>query len=307
MNKLNIAITIGDINGISPEIIAKALQVKDVSQLAEFSVYGPKNILKRYLEGHTAEIIDTGFPGLKQETGKVTPIAGKAAMLALEAAVKAVTEGRHQALVTAPLCKEAINLAGYKFSGHTEYLRDYFKADDVVMMFLSDSLKIGLATTHAALRDIPGLITKELVLRKLRLMNVELKRNFNIAEPHIALCALNPHAGESGLFGDEEKTVLIPAVKSAREQGINVSGLYPADTLFLKPDRYDAVLAMYHDQGMIPAKLQPGGSVNYTAGLPIVRISPDHGTAFDIAGKGIADASGMINAIKWAVRLCKKE
>jgi len=299
-----IAITYGDINGIGPEIIRKALTVKEFPEV-NFSVFGPADLIGDYLKECPADIIDCPVAGLKIESGKLSPLAGEAAFLAVKNAVQNTIGGEFDALVTAPISKKAVNLARHDYSGHTEMLKEWCGVDDVLMMFLAERFKVGLLTVHTALADVPRLLTAKLIESKIAIMNNELVIRFGIPSPRIALCALNPHAGEDGMFGTEELEIMIPAAEKMRQKGTDVTNPLPADTLFVRSDEYDAIMAVYHDQGLIPAKMSPGGSTNYTGGLPIIRTSPDHGTAFDIAGKNMADPSGMINAIKWAVKLCQ--
>ena len=301
-----IAVSAGDINGIGPEIIFKAIRQGDFAKSVDFTIFGPEKFLRGQAGRLPLSFVDTGPAGLEPQYGEITAQAGEAAVLALESAVEATAQREFDALVTAPLCKEAIQLAGYKFPGQTELLKHMFNTDDVVMMFLSEFLIVGLVTTHIPLKRAPESITIESILSKLRIMKKELQGRLKIPCPVFAMCALNPHAGEDGLFGDEEQQILRPAAEAANEEGIWLYGPFPADSLFIKANDYNAVLAMYHDQATIPAKLQPEGSVNYTGGLPIIRVSPDHGAAFDIAGQGTANPRGMIYAIEWALRLCEK-
>ena len=300
-----IAVTSGDINGIGPEIIRKAIWSGELPSDVDITVFGPGEALEAEFEGLEVNIFYCGPVGLKVEYGMVSKEAGEVSFRAVKAAVEKTIAGEFDALVTAPISKQAVNSAGHKYSGHTEMLKEWCGVDDVIMMFLSDEMAVGLMTTHMALRDVPNALSVDLALGKIRLLHSEMMIRFGIGSPMIALCGLNPHAGEGGMFGREEIEVLIPAAKAARSEGIQITDPLPADTLFKKAGDYSAIMAIYHDQGLIPAKLAPGGSVNYTGGLPIIRTSPDHGTAFDIAGKNIADPSGIINAINWAVKLCR--
>ena len=302
--KHKIAISAGDINGIGPEIIGKALIDPRIRGSAEYIIFGPADIIPKLMFPCDAKVVDIGLPGVEYSPGKWSITSGEASYRAVKMAVEDVLKGHYNAVVTAPICKEAVNAAGHDFPGHTEMLKEWCGADDVIMMFLSDSFIVGLLTVHIPLGEVPRQITQQNTLSKIRLLDNELRTRFKIANPRIALCALNPHAGESGMFGREEIEVMIPAADAARKTGIEVTDPLPADTLFLRASKYSAILAVYHDQGLIPAKLAPGGSVNYTGGLPLIRTSPDHGAAFDIAGKGVAEAEGMINAIKWALKLC---
>ncbi|MBC8279068.1 MAG: 4-hydroxythreonine-4-phosphate dehydrogenase PdxA [FCB group bacterium] len=304
-DKPRICITCGDISGIGPEIIRKSLQDERISEIADFTVIGPEKAFENDFNGLNISFTGTGIADIEITPGKWTVQSGDISFQSIQTAVEGVINGRFDAMVTAPICKEAVNAAGHDFPGHTEMLKAWTGADDVIMMFLSREMIVGLMTVHVALSEVPKIINLDLALQKIRLLDHELKSRLKIENPSIALCALNPHAGENRMFGTEEDEILIPAAAEARKTGIRITDPMPADTLFKKASNYSAVLAIYHDQGLIPAKLAPGGSVNYTGGLPIIRTSPDHGTAFDIAGKGEADPKGMINAIDWAVKLCR--
>jgi 4-hydroxythreonine-4-phosphate dehydrogenase len=231
--------------------------------------------------------------------------AGRAAYDAIVRATGDAQRGVVGAVATAPINKEAFRLAGLPWSGHTDLLAHLTGAAHVAMMFYSDELRVVLATVHVALADVPRLLTRDVVEQTIELAARELPR-YGFAAPRLAVAGLNPHAGEHGLFGVEERTVIEPAVACCRAKGVDVSGPFPADTLFVRARRgeFDAVVACYHDQGLIPVKLVAfGRAVNVTLGLPIVRTSVDHGTAFDIAGKGIADSESMIAAVLLAARL----
>ena len=234
-------------------------------------------------------------------------MAGRAAANAVLRAVADARAGRVQALVTAPLNKESLNAAGHPWPGHTEMLADAAGTPDVAMMFVGGGLRVALLTIHRPLRTVPDAVTPAEVRRVARLVQRELPR-FGVAAPRIALCGLNPHAGEHGLLGREEEDVLVPAVADLRREGVDVSGPFPADSLFVRAKRgeFDAVIAGYHDQGLIPVKLAAfGHAVNVTLGLPFVRTSVDHGTGFDIVDKGIADATSLVEAMKVAVDLAR--
>jgi len=250
-------------------------------------------------------IVDCGPADVIQEYGKISVKTGEAAFNAVKTAVFATIEGQFDAIVTAPLSKHSVNLAGHDYTGHTQMLQKWCGVDDTIMIFLSGWLKVGLLTVHISLAEVPPRLSKNMIISKVNLLNNELKMRFNETDPKIALCSLNPHAGEEGMFGREEADIMMPAVEELRSNGINITDPLPADTLFLNADKYSAILAVYHDQGLIPAKMSPGGSTNYTGGLPIIRTCPDHGTAFNIAGQGIADPRGMINAVRWALKLCR--
>ena len=212
------------------------------------------------------------------------------------------------ALVTAPICKEAILLSGYGYPGHTEMLHTFSGVECVVMLMVGGKLRVAFATTHIAIKDVPQSITTEGILGTITICSEGLKQYYGLKMPRIAVCGLNPHAGEEGIFGDEERKIIIPAIEKARKKGIHCDGPVSADTVFYKALKgaYDVVVAIYHDQGAIPLKLHAFETgVNITLGIPFVRTSPDHGTAYDIAGKGIADPRSMIEAIKTAVRMAK--
>jgi 4-hydroxythreonine-4-phosphate dehydrogenase len=286
MNLPRIAITCGDPAGIGPEIAAKAAADPRVRDVCDPVLYGPTS-----LDGIMA--------------GHLSAAAGRAAYDAIVDAVGAAMAGRVDAVATAPINKEAFALAGLPWHGHTELLAHLTGAPSVAMMFHSDVLRVVLATIHVPLSEVPRLVTQATLERVIRLTARELPR-FGCEAPRLALCGLNPHAGEGGVLGPEDQRVLEPAVAACRRDGIAVSGPFPADTLFVRASRgsYDAVVACYHDQGLIPVKMLAfGRSVNVTLGLPIIRTSVDHGTAFDIAGKGIADHGSLVEAIRLAARL----
>jgi len=283
-----IAITIGDPSGIGPEIAAGAAADARVVEVCEPVLFGPAR--------------DATFA-----PGVLSAEAGRASYEAIVRAVEAAQRGDVAAVATAPINKEAFRLAGLRWAGHTDLLAELTGARHVAMMFHSDALRVVLATIHVPLADVPRLLTREVIDGTVDLTARELPR-FGLARPRIAVAGLNPHAGEHGLFGREEQEVIVPAIARACAQGIDVAGPFPADTLFVRAARgeFDVVIACYHDQGLIPVKLLAfGQAVNVTLGLPIIRTSVDHGTAFDIAGKGTADAGSMIQAVLLAARLAK--
>ena len=286
MSLPRVAITIGDPAGIGPEIAAKAAADRRVLELCTPVLYG-----RIYT------------PGV--EAGTLSAEAGRTAYGAIVAAVEDAMAGEVDAIATAPVNKKAFALAGLPWRGHTELLAHLTGAPSVAMMFYADALRVVLATTHEPLGSVPSLLTRESVERVIRLAAAELPRfGFNL--PRLAMCGLNPHAGEGGVLGDEEQRVIGPAIAACASDGIRVAGPYPADTLFVRASRgeFDAVIACYHDQGLIPVKLLAfGKAVNVTLGLPIIRTSVDHGTAFDIAGRNAADPGSMIEAVKLAARL----
>jgi 4-hydroxythreonine-4-phosphate dehydrogenase len=281
-----IAITAGDPAGIGPEIAAKAAADPQVLEVCEPVVYA------------TAD--QASF-----EPGRLSAEAGRAAFETISRAVADVRAGKVAALATAPISKAALALAGFTWRGHTDMLAELTGADRVVMMFVSEPLRVVLVTVHVPLADVPRLVTPDRLHDVIHLAARALPR-FGFAAPRLALAALNPHAGEDGLIGSEDEMTLAPAVRAARSAGIDIVGPIPADTVFVRAVRgeFDAVIASYHDQGLIPVKLVAfGRAVNVTLGLPIIRTSVDHGTAFDIAGKGVADPSSMIEAVLLARRL----
>ena len=287
--KPRIAITAGDPAGIGPEIAAKAAADPGVLAACEPVVYGPD-------------------PGAAFPPGVLSAEAGRAAYDAICNAVSDAQAGRVAAVATAPVNKLAFARAGLPWKGHTDLLGHLTGSPRVAMMFWSEPLKVVLATVHVPLAEVPRLITMDVLVGVIELTARELPR-FGVPSPRLALAGLNPHAGEDGLLGDEDGRVLKPAVDAMRARGVNISGPYPGDTVFVRASRgeFDAVIACYHDQGLIPVKLLAfGKSVNVTLGLPIIRTSVDHGTAFDIAGKGVADPSSMIAATLLAARLAAR-
>ncbi len=322
----SIALSVGDYNGIGPEIILKSLRDNDI---ARFLLYAPASVALYYsellnippiftyvrkvedaIDPHKHYVITDGFDDVIPNPGKLSAISGEVAMRSIEFATKAVKDGFADALVTAPISKEAIQMAGYSEPGHTEYLAKITNCDRYTMMLVSDVLRVALLTTHIPVKAIASAVTIERVLEKLEIVNLALKKSFGIHQPRIAVFGLNPHAGDGGVMGNEEMEVISPAIERAREIGINCEGPFPADGWFGNKmyTKYDTVLAMYHDQGLAPFKaLSFGKGVNFTAGLPIIRTSPDHGTAFDIAGTGKASVESLIEAIRLAIRLSKKK
>ena len=287
--KPRIAITSGDPAGIGPEIAQKAADDSRVREACEPVVYGPP-------------------PGVRFTLGELSAAAGKAAYDTLCSAVKDAQSGVVAAVATAPVNKLAFARAGLPWKGHTDLLAHLTGSSRVAMMFWSEPLKVVLATIHIPLASVPAALTRELVDAIIDLSFRELPR-FGIAQPRLAMAGLNPHAGEDGLLGDEERKVLRPAIEAAQKRGLQIDGPFPGDTVFGRAVRgeFDAVIACYHDQGLIPVKLLAfGRAVNVTLGRPIVRTSVDHGTAFDIAGKNVADPSSMIEATLLAARLATR-
>ena len=323
-----IGITQGDINGISYEVIIKSLSDNRIMELCTPVVYGLSKVAsyhKKYMElpdfsfqfTKTAEQLSTKRPNLinlyeeevKLDLGTSTKIAGQMSERSLYAAGRDLKNKLIDAIVTAPVNMNNIQSDKFKFAGHTEFFEHYFggKEHPAMMLLVAEGIRIGLVTNHLPMSALNGEITTEKVLQKLEILNQSLKQDFAISNPSIAVLALNPHTGDDGLFGKEELEAIQPAVNQAFHNGINAFGPFPADGFFAAGTyrKFDAVLAMYHDQGMIPFKLLGKDGVNVTAGLPIVRTSPAHGTAYDIAGKNIADAQSMRNAIYLALDILK--
>ena len=327
MRKPVISITMGDPAGIGPEIVVKALKSPEILKNCAPVIFGSYAIIsqmaKKYAKNLKIEKIesldkikkskinffDCASTNPKQiKIGKINLASAKMAIDSVVSCVDACLDKKIDAMVTAPLSKKGLQLAGYNYPGHTEFLADYTKAQSYAMMFVADQLKVVLVTTHLPLKEVSRRISLKLILEKIKLADTSLKSLFKIRKPKIGVCALNPHAGENGIFGDEESKIIIPAINSARKNKIEVFGPFPSDSIF-SPEisgKFDCVLAMYHDQGLIPLKLSGiGNSVNLTLGLPFVRTSPDHGTALDIAGKGMANPNGMVSAIELAIALSR--
>ena len=301
MARPTVAVTLGDPRGIGPEIVAKALaQPVD----ADVVVLGPEEqiaalpAVRRVAVGSWSEAAS----GTDERSRALR--AGRLAGHAVEQAVRLIQAGDAHAIVTAPAHKHTLHLAGFPYPGHTEWLAHLAGDVETAMMLAADQLRVVLVTTHVALRDVPALVTVDRVVRTGRITRTALEELWGMARPRLAVCALNPHAGESGLFGDEDERVLRPAAEQ-----LDAAGPLPADTVFVRALRgeFDAVLTPYHDVGMTAIKVAAfGKAVNVTLGLPFVRTSPDHGTAFDIAGRGIADASSMRAALELAAKLSSR-
>jgi 4-hydroxythreonine-4-phosphate dehydrogenase len=318
-----IAITIGDFNGIGPEIALKAAAHPAVRRICVPLLVGPLNVLEHLaaklkvrvklqkaifpVPQNSTTFVDDVGDGIWADVqpGIVSRTAGKSAGAAIERAVDLCLRREAQAMVTGPVSKEALQLAGYNFPGQTEMIALLSRSSRVAMMLVSDVMRIGLVTLHLPVASILQNLTKEKIVEKATVIHEALNQNFGIKKPRIAVLGLNPHAGENGTIGSEESTMIRPAIEELRAAGQYVEGPFAADAFFGKKAfrEYDAVLAMYHDQGLIPLKMSSFGmAVNFSAGLKILRTSPDHGTAFDIAGKGKANISSMLEAIKLAVK-----
>jgi 4-hydroxythreonine-4-phosphate dehydrogenase len=326
-----LGITMGDPAGIGPEVIAKALAGSALHRLCRPMVLGSFPVMQQTVkslqlkmnvtrvEGHESipprpdllAVLDPlDRPLGKFMRGVAALETGAASVQFIKKAVELAQLGCIDGIVTAPINKEAINMAGCHFPGHTELLADLTRAQESGMMIIGGPLRVMFVTTHVAIKDLSSLLTQAKIEKAIRLAHLALRGLFGIKKPRVGVAALNPHAGEHGLFGDEESLVILPAARAAQAQGIRASEPLPADTLFGKAARgeYDAVVALYHDQGLIPLKLVAFGTcVNLTVGLPIIRTSVDHGTAFDIVGKGIGDPGSLIEAIKLAARLATKK
>jgi 4-phospho-D-threonate 3-dehydrogenase / 4-phospho-D-erythronate 3-dehydrogenase len=321
-----VAITMGDPGGVGPEVIVKALSDPEIRRLGRFIIYGFEELLAYaadraeinpfwWREPHDqvrrieSGVIVADFDDLQcpLHIHQATAAAGEASMQFLDEAVTAVKSGFAHAIVTAPICKQSWRLAGYRFPGHTEFLAKMFNARRVTMMFTGGPFKVALASTHEPLSAIADSFSIGRVFQPIDLLDQALREWWGIANPRIAVCGLNPHAGEEGQFGDEEDRIIKPAILMSQENGVLVEGPFPADTLFWKASKghnYDGIVAMYHDQGLIPVKMVAFDSaVNVTLGLPTIRTSPDHGTAFDIAGKNLAHPGSMTAAIELACKL----
>ena len=324
-HRIRVGITHGDVNSISYEIIIKTLQ--DPRLLENFTaiVYGSSkaasyhrkslnindfnfNLVKKADMAHTRRpnIINIVEDEVKIDLGKSTSIGGELALLSLEMATEDLMKKEIDVLVTAPINKKNIQSSKFNFPGHTEYLAEKFNAKDYLMLMVSNSVRIGVVTTHIPLNKVSETLTEELIIRKIMIMNRSLVRDFNILKPRIAVLSLNPHASDEGLIGTEENAIIKPAIDKAFNQDVMVFGPYPADGFFGSETfhQFDGILALYHDQGMIPFKLLSfEDGVNYTAGLPYVRTSPAHGTAFDLAGKNAANPEAFRNAVYLACEI----
>jgi 4-hydroxythreonine-4-phosphate dehydrogenase len=318
-NKPVIGISCGDINGIGIELIIKTFSDNRILEHCTPVIFASNKVINFYRK--TLPELNLSFSSIKDFSrinhkqvnlfscweediqvtpGQLTDEGGKYAVLSLQTAVAALKQKQIDGLVTAPIHKKNIQSADFNFTGHTPYLKQMFGVNDVVMMLCAGDFRVALVTEHVPVGDVAKHITKEKILSKLHLINQSLQKDFGIEKPKIAVLGLNPHAGDEGLIGNEEETIIKPAIKEAKNNNMLVVGPYSADAFFARRsfERFDAVLAMYHDQGLIPFKtLASGDGVNFTAGLPAVRTSPDHGVAFDIAGKDKADNSSFLTAI----------
>ncbi|MFQ5629828.1 MAG: 4-hydroxythreonine-4-phosphate dehydrogenase PdxA [bacterium] len=352
MPPITLALTIGDLNGIGPEVALKAIHKHVSPRNVQFLLIGPAAAWRFWAErlqipiqscpvfsdgdfsvpiSEKIVILETDFflsltekkitsippvGGMMGKSlfavdvGKPTMESGLVSARCVELAAGLALEKKVDAIVTAPLSKVALRLVGVGFPGHTEMLAHLANIKTPVMLMVAGDFRVAVATTHLALKEVPKALTIDSLVGTAQVLFDELQERFKIAAPRIAVAGLNPHAGESGTLGKEEQKIIAPAIEILQKQGYRVDGPFPADALFSRiaaTEKYDAYLAMYHDQGLIAAKMRSGGKgVNYTCGLPFIRTSPDHGTAFDIAGKNVADATSMMEAIQLAVEIARK-
>lgn len=326
---IKIGITHGDINGIGYEVIMKSLSDERITELCTPVIFGSAKLIGYYRKvlgmepfavnqilgadkarDGVVNLVNITNEELKVDMGRPTEESGKAAFLSLQKGVEALRNGYIDALVTAPVCKQCIHNDEFAL-GHTEYLEQEFGGEEggALMILFNDVMRVAVATTHLAVKDIAGAITRELVIGRIEAFDKALRQDFGVDGPRIAVLSLNPHAGDGGLLGSEEEEVIAPAIRDASDKRILAFGPYAADGFFGSGAwrHFDGILAMYHDQGLAPFKLMAGDdAVNFTAGLPVVRTSPDFGTAFDIAGANRADAAGMRSAIYGAIDLLRR-
>jgi 4-hydroxythreonine-4-phosphate dehydrogenase len=326
MEKIKVGISIGDLNGIGPEVVIKTFMDERILKWCIPIIYASskvvsyhKNIVNNEFTFHPLRIGENPKEGVVNVAncwseniiitlGSPTEESGKYSILSFETAVNDLKSGKIDALVTAPVNKEALKISGFPFPGHTEYLQHAMGIKHSLMFMVSSEIRVGLVTNHLPLEDVAANLSKELIETKFHIMEQSLKVDFGISKPKIAVLGLNPHAGDGGALGEEEKRIIYPAIASLRSTGKLVRGPFSADGFFGSGDfkKFDGVLAMYHDQGMIPFKLLSFGSgTNFTAGLSVIRTSPDHGTGYDIAGKNEADPSSFRTAIYMAIDLAK--
>lgn len=326
-SKIKVGITHGDINGIGYEVIIKTLIEPQILEMCTPVIYGSPKVaayhrkalslehisythIRNPQEAHAnrVNIINCIDEGIRVELGKSTPSAGESSLSALERGVADIQKGQIDVLVTAPINKYNIQSQHFVFPGHTEYLAQQFNTEDVLMMMVSENLRVGVITGHIPLSEVPRQITRKKILSRIRILHRSLIEDFQVTHPRIAILGINPHSGDNGLIGKEEQEIIIPAVDQARNEGITVLGPYSSDGFWGSGQyaRFDAILAMYHDQGLIPFKLLSfEKGVNFTAGLPVVRTSPAHGTAYDIAGENRASPDSFREALYLAIDIHK--
>lgn len=314
--------TVGDVNGIGPEVLIKALRRSIRDEQFSATVIGNARLLAEHVQAlglNDVKISDTAITVADREheliplesdatftPGNIDPLAGKLAGDAITRSITMLNDGQGDAVVTMPISKHALNLGGYQWPGHTEMIAHLSGGASPLMILLTSGLRVALATIHVPVSSVPSLLNPDLIRERYGTLHQTLIRDFGIPSPRIAVLGLNPHAGEDGTIGTEEQEYIAPLTEQLRTEGFQAEGPFPADGFFARyrADDYDGVLAMYHDQGLIPLKMfARGGGVNVTAGLPIVRTSPDHGTAFPIAGRGIADETSVMEAIHCALTI----
>ena len=323
--KINVGITIGDPNGIGIEIILKSLSNFSLFHECNFIIYSSIDLIKKqkkHFQIDTPSIIkidseedllDTQinikevFSNSQFNFGESNKELSALGILSLKEATKDIKDNKIDVLVTAPINKDLSYSKSFKYTGHTDFFKHYFRTNPLMLM-ISEELKIALLTDHIPIKDVSNAINKDIVEQKIKTLETSLIKDFQIKKPRIAVLAVNPHAGDNGIIGNEDKSIITPAINSFKESSISVNGPFSADTFFTNENykKYDGIIASYHDQGLIPFKtISFGKGVNFTAGLPVVRTSPDHGTGFDIAGQGIADHTSFTNAIKLGVQVFK--
>jgi 4-hydroxythreonine-4-phosphate dehydrogenase len=327
IEKPRIGITMGDLNGIGPEVIIKALADSRLLTMVTPVVYGSTRVLSFYRKLMNLEefnysqvkspgqfypksinVVNCWEDVIEIQPGQPSKTTARAALVSLRKTVEDYKAGFLDGMVTAPIDKNTIHADDFPFHGHTEYLTQIFNATESLMLMVAKDLRVGLITEHVPLKEVSALITPERVELKIRLLEMSLKKDFNINKPKIAVLGLNPHAGDNGLLGEEEDKVIRPVVNDLKNKGKLIFGPFPADGFFASGQhvKYDAILATYHDQGLVPFKYMAfEDGVNFTAGLPVVRTSPDHGTAYNIAGKNLADENSMRQAIYQAADIIK--
>lgn len=323
-----IGISCGDLNGIGIELIIKTFSDNRVLEQCTPVVFASNKVINFYrksisninfnyqntrdydrLNNKQVNLFNCWEEDVAIVPGQLTDVAGKYAVLSLQTAVAALKQKQIDGLITAPIHKKNIQSPDFNFTGHTPFLKSFFEVKDVVMMLCAGSFRVALVTEHLPVKDVASQITKESIVSKLTIIHKSLQKDFGIDKPRIAVLGLNPHAGDEGLIGNEEESIIKPAIKEAKNNNMLVVGPFSADAFFARGQhqKFDAVLAMYHDQGLVPFKtLASGEGVNYTAGLPMVRTSPDHGVAFDIAGKDKADPSSFITALFECIDIIKQ-
>jgi 4-hydroxythreonine-4-phosphate dehydrogenase len=324
-----IAITIGDFNGVGPELALKSAVNQSVLKNCTPLLVGPLRVFEhtakqfklklkferatlaslQRLSPNTTPVVDVADGiGADIQYGIPTKASGRSAGIAIERAVELCLQKKATAMVTAPVSKEALNSAGYNFPGQTEMIALLTRSQSVAMMLISDTMRVGLVTIHTGLKNVATQISKDKIIEKISIIDESLKKDFHLKKPKLAILALNPHCGENGLIGTEENEIIVPAIAESQAAGILAKGPFPADAFFGNHSykNFDVIVAMYHDQGLIPLKMNSfGKGVNFSAGLKIIRTSPDHGTAYDIAGKNKANISSMLEAIKLALTISK--